>query len=292
MTNPLVSICIPTYNGEAYLKEALNCITQQTYGNLEVIISDDDSKDNTLKIVEQFKTNTNILVKIYNHEPQGIGANWNYCVEKANGEYIKFLFQDDVLVPNCIEKMVNGALQESKIGLVYSRRDFLFDINNKKNIEWVNTYKTLHESWDTIKIANNRVYKGTDLLKDNNLFEFPKNKIGEPTAVLLKKEVFNKVGYFSTTLKQALDIEYWYRVMKFYDVLFIDEALISFRLHNNQASNINAENYLNEEQLFNKSMYTNLFWQLSWRYKKQLFLSFSILGKGYVKLKKYLKSKK
>lgn len=288
---PLVSICIPTFNGEKYIAEAIKSAIQQTYLNLEIIVSDDDSKDGTLAVIEGYKAKTNIPIYINNHKPHGIGANWNNCVKKANGKYIKFLFQDDILYPSCVEKMVLQASQNKNIGLVYSKRDFIYNSEEKKNADWVKDYSNLHTHWKTIKILDKKACKGTELLKNYNLLSFPKNKIGEPTAVLLLKDVFNRVGYFSNELKQGLDVEYWYRVMKFYDVLFIDETLISFRLHNNQASNINAENHLNEERLLNKNLYTNLFWQLNWRYKKQFFLSFNILGRSYNKLKKYFRIK-
>ena len=85
----LVSICIPTYNGEAYLAEALQSAIAQTYRPLEIIVSDDASKDRTLDIVKEFQTKTDIPFYVYHHQPAGIGANWNNCVSHANGEYIK-----------------------------------------------------------------------------------------------------------------------------------------------------------------------------------------------------------
>ena len=62
--NLLVSICIPTYNGAQYLQEALNSVKEQTYGPIEVIVSDDASKDNTLAIVEQFKQSVSFPIYI------------------------------------------------------------------------------------------------------------------------------------------------------------------------------------------------------------------------------------
>src|SRR5690606_24488463 len=90
-TFPLVSICIPTYNGAAYIAEALESAIHQTYPHLEIVVSDDASTDATLAIVERFKSKTHIPVSVYHHVPKGIGANWNHCVKQANGAYIKFL---------------------------------------------------------------------------------------------------------------------------------------------------------------------------------------------------------
>ena len=275
--NPLVSICIPTYNGAKFIAEAMDSAIKQTYSNLEIVVSDDDSKDETLSIIEAYKTKTSIPVSIYNHEPNGIGANWNNCLNKSKGDYVKFLFQDDIIDSTCIEKMVFQAVKNSEIGLVYSKRSFIYD-ENEKNEDWIQTYGNLHDNWFDLKIECHKVYKGKGLLSNKNLFEIPKNKIGEPTAVLLKKEVFNKIGYFSTTLKQSLDIEFWYRLMKFYSVVFINEELVTFRLHNDQASAINANNYLSEEKLFNKQMYSTLFWNLHFKNKLMLFYDYNALG--------------
>jgi glycosyltransferase involved in cell wall biosynthesis len=89
--NSLVSICIPTYNGKKYLNEALESVKSQVYKNIEVIISDDNSTDSTLEICNKFKHEVDFPVYIYSHKPSGIGANWNYIIEKANGDFIKFL---------------------------------------------------------------------------------------------------------------------------------------------------------------------------------------------------------
>jgi glycosyltransferase involved in cell wall biosynthesis len=95
-TPDLISICIPTYNGENYILEALNSIKNQSYKNIEVIISDDNSNDKTLEICEKFKSEVDFPVYIYNHLPNGIGSNWNNCILKSKGDYIQFLFQDDL----------------------------------------------------------------------------------------------------------------------------------------------------------------------------------------------------
>ena len=286
--NPLVSICIPTYNGAKFIAEAMESAIAQKYSNLEIVVSDDNSNDETLAIIEGYKAKTSIPIHIYKHDPNGIGANWNNCVKFAKGDYIKFLFQDDTLVPTCVQKMVIQAVKHPEVGMIYSKRSFIYD-NNKKNKDWIKNYGNLHNSWHDIEIKNNKIYSGQILLKNKSLLEFPKNKIGEPTAVLLKREVFDKVGYFSTTLKQSLDIEYWYRLMKFFNVLFINEELVTFRLHDNQASNINVNNYLSEESLFNAHMYSNSFWKLHFNNKLMLFYSQNYFGVFIKKVMNLLK---
>lgn len=276
---PLVSICIPTYNGEKYIEEALNSAINQTYNNLEIIISDDASIDGTIEIINKYKNLTQIPFYIYNHLPNGIGANWNNCVKKAKGKFIKFLFQDDILEYNCIEKMVSLALCDSKIGLIYCKRNFIYDSNNKIHVKWIKDYSILHQSWDNLIINRTCIIEGSKLLRNLFLLKFPENKIGEPSAVLLKKECFDKVGYFDTELKQSLDIEFWYRMMKAFNVGFVDEVLMKFRLHDEQATFINLNNVLNETEIFEFKIYKNIYWKLNNKVKREFFFKFNFFGK-------------
>ncbi len=266
MIHPLISICIPTYNGEQFIVEAIESALRQTYTNLEIIVSDDGSKDATLKLIEPFKETTNIPIHIYHHNPSGIGANWNHCIEKANGVYIKFLFQDDILLPNCIERMVNLALKDEKIGLVYCKRQILYSDQNKFDARWVSNYALLHNKWDKL-IVSEGILNGKDYLKDRKLLDRPQNKIGEPSAVLLHKDCFKKAGYFNTAIKQDLDFEYWYRLMPFFKIGFVDEELIIFRLHEGQATQQNKKDKTNDARLLSKIILKKLFRYLHYRQK-------------------------
>lgn len=263
---PLVSICIPTYNGASFIQESLQSILDQTYQNIEVIISDDASSDGTLIFIESFKEQIQCPITILHHKPSGIGANWNNCVRHSNGEFIKFLFQDDLLLPNCIERMVQIALLEDNVGLVYCKREIIYNKDNKYDARWVSNFKSLHDKWHTLQI-NEGVLPGKEYLKDKYLLDSPKNKIGEPPAVLIHRNCFEKVGYFNTILDQALDIEYWYRLMPFFKIGFVDEALIKFRLHEAQASQKNKKRKTKDARLLPKIIFKKLFWYLHNRQK-------------------------
>lgn len=284
---PLVSICIPTYNGEAYIAEAMASAIAQTYPALEIIISDDDSQDNTLNIIEAFKDQTEIPISIFNHKPCGIGNNWNNCVKQANGYYIKFLFQDDVLLPRCIELMIDLAQSAPNIGLVYCRRHFIHELLTPKIQKFKDFYDNLHMYWQDIKVEEG-IISGRLYLKDKELLNSPKNKIGEPTAVLLRKDVFGKIGFFNETLKQTLDCEFWYRAMKHYNVGFVDAILVKFRLHEQQASHINKIRHINETPILYRLYYKHLFWQLHPKNCWKLLKLYHPLIKKLVDLKRLL----
>ncbi|QDO93684.1 glycosyltransferase [Formosa sediminum] len=281
---PLVSICIPTYNGEEYLEEALYSAINQSYKNIEIVITDDQSKDRTVEIVNKIKSTTNIPIYLHIHKPEGIGENWNYSVRKSNGEYIKFLFQDDLLHETCVEKLLKPFLINKKMGLSFCRREILFNKDDIFNKNWVSRFKELHINWSKI----NYMQEGKTLLKDKGFLSEPRNKVGEPTCVLLKKEVFNTVGYFRKDLKQSLDYEYWYRVFKKFDVGFVDEELIAFRLHANQTTAKNSKIEISDYELYPKLVYKNLFWYLHPTLQKILFYKYNRLGKIYKKLRSYV----
>jgi len=285
---PLVSICIPTYNGNKFIEEALDSAINQTYKNIEIIISDDNSNDDTLTIIKERLINSKTPYNIYNHESKGIGANWNHCVEKSNGTFIKFLFQDDLLRFDCIEKMVELAISDNKVGLVYCKRTILYDINNFEHNKWIQYCGVLHAKWHKVKVKQG-ILDGRKYLSDKYLMNGPLNKIGEPTAVLIKKNCFEKIGFFDENLKQTLDIEFWYRLMKYYKIGFIDEELVSFRLHDDQASFVNQRNQIDEIYLLNKSFYNNTFWQFHPQRRWKLFKSHSRIGDVVRYLKRFVK---
>ena len=238
---PLVSVCIPTFNGEKYLQEALDSVTQQSYANLEVIISDDGSTDETLKILEDYKNSSKILVEVFHHNPSGIAENWNNCLKNANGKYIKFLFQDDVLKPECISQMVDVMESDNKIALVTSKRDIITELNNRFTEGWIKNFDDLQIN---LNLPSERltVLSGRDLLKAPYFKNKPINIIGEPVTVLFKKDIINTIGYFNTTMFQLVDYEYWLRMFKHYDIAFLPQRLVKFRLHNEQASFFNNKN--------------------------------------------------
>lgn len=110
--NPLVSIVIITYNSSEYVLETLESAKQQTYENIELIVSDDCSTDNTVAICREWlEKNKSRFVRtelITVEENTGIPANVNRGYKKAQGEFIKGIAGDDILLPNCVEDLVNA----------------------------------------------------------------------------------------------------------------------------------------------------------------------------------------
>ena len=255
-SHPLTSICIPTYNGKEYIKECIDSAINQTYQNIEIIISDDNSQDDTIDISSSILEKTKIDYKIINNNSSGsVADNWNNTIKNASGQYIKMLFQDDYLYPDCIKKMISLAETHKELGFIFSLRDTIYE----KQIE--NDFKTRcildHKQYlrDLPQIQ-----EGIDLINNKYLLN-GSNIIGEPSNVLIRKNVFNEIGYFNPSIMQLIDIEMWYRILLKYKVGFINESLSVFRIHDNQLSNKNKKYFAkveNEKLILLKSLHENL----------------------------------
>jgi glycosyltransferase involved in cell wall biosynthesis len=254
-TYPLVTIAIPTYQAEEFLAETLSTALSQTYPNIEILISDDGSTDGTLEIAKEFQKNSAVDFKILNHDRLGMVNNWNYCITMSQGKYIKFLFQDDLLASNCVDEMVKLAQEDDDIGLVFSPRVLILAEGAELDERCLLVYRdcsNLYQAWSNLQ----SVQWGRELLQDPNLLESPINKIGEPSTVMIKKEVFEEIGSFDPDLCQIVDVDMWLRIMGRYKIAFIDEKLSSFRLHTQQQtlSNMDSGEHLLDNDRFNRKI--------------------------------------
>lgn len=283
MEAPLVSVCIPTFNGSKFLIEALESLKCQTFKDFEVILSDDDSKDNTLNIVEEFSKQVNFPITIYNHRPNGIGANWNNCLKIARGKYVKFLFQDDILFPTCIEKLIFVLKQNKSLGLVSCKRKFLLEETPSEQLKnWIEKYKNLQEGvefpGEEITLITKRLFRS------DQFFKSPLNKIGEPSAILFKKSILREVGLFREDLEQVLDYEFYYRVLKQYKIAVLNEELIGFRIHAGQATNVNRYRNINDYEKYDQILYEDFFWYLNRSQRKRLLSKYNKTYKLGIKI--------
>lgn len=124
--NKFITITVISYNSSATISDTLNSILQQTYNkkNIEVIISDDASKDNTLLIANDWKDKNkgifNNIVIVSHSENKGVAANCNQAWKLAKGEWIKTIAADDMLLPNCIEENIKYVLNNSDAKIIFS----------------------------------------------------------------------------------------------------------------------------------------------------------------------------
>jgi glycosyltransferase involved in cell wall biosynthesis len=255
MSRPLVSVCVPTFNGEAYLAEALASIEAQDYPSAEVIISDDGSHDRTLAIAEDFASRTRFPCRVFRHRPDTLAGNWNFAASAAQGEYLKYLFQDDVLYPRHLSQLVASAESAPAVSLVFARRDVLFmeefarsEVALRMKVDCAE----LHRGFTRLRALQD----GRELLADPRLLAAGWNKVGEPSSVLVRRAVFLSIGGFDSEFRQLVDVDLYFRLMAEGKVAFVDESLSAFRVHDRQLSVVQSKSGLSEreEAMFARKM--------------------------------------
>ena len=199
----LVSVIVPAYNAEKYIQKNLKSILAQSYGNLQIILVDDGSKDGTLEFAKECAQNDNRLTVIHK-ENGGVSSARNIGLEHIKGEYVFFVDSDDTIEDNAIEVLVK-AMEDSGsdwVNCQYSRWDDsgnrLDDYNFIKGI-W--NFSSDDERLDFITENLLKYYIGfevfdklfrADIIKDNNIKFSEKCRIGEDLAFNLKYAMYAK----------------------------------------------------------------------------------------------------
>jgi glycosyltransferase involved in cell wall biosynthesis len=223
-----VSVCIPVYDGALYIREAIRSVFNQTVIPEEIVISDSGSADGTEEIIREEARRTTVKITILLAKTPGMVANWNSTIRAASSKYVKFLFQDDLLHPDCLEKMVTVAESDERIGFVFSPRELLVEASAREDplTKWLERRQNFSAAFGELKSCQ----PGSSLLRSRKLLQEPFNKIGEPTAVLIRTCVLRQAGLFNERMCQLVDMEMWVRLMAISHVGYIPKALTSVRV--------------------------------------------------------------
>jgi glycosyltransferase involved in cell wall biosynthesis len=203
-TQPTVSVVIPTYNGERFLAQALDSVFAQHYRPLDVIVVDDGSTDGSLRIAESYEN-----VRCFAQEHQNVSAARNRGVAEARGSLVAFLDQDDLWLPEKLAVQSRYLGQRPEIGIVFSRlRNFLEPGETRP---------------PTVLSAHHQPGEWTKLM------------LG---AALVRREVFDLVGVFTSGRGLASDFEWFARARRVgVQLSVLPEVLLLRRLHSRNASN-------------------------------------------------------
>ena len=177
---PLISIMMPTYNNAKYIKQAIESIYAQNYDNIEIIVVDDGSTDNTKGIVQQYKD-----IKYFYIEHKGISVARNTALEKSKGEYIAFLDSDDYWLPNKLNTQMQYFKDHPDCEIVFTKYENFFEDEKLKTNK-----RAMHEKM---------------------MEKFLKQYL--PSSVI-KKELFEKYGNFDENFSGVEDTEFLYRLLK------------------------------------------------------------------------------
>lgn len=226
--SPLVSILIPTYNRGELFSVALTSALNQTYRNVEIVVSDDSSNDSVERALERHNVSNGKVLYYRNDPPLGAAENFRKCMELANGRYINFLMDDDVFGPTKIEKMVECILSSRGISFVTSRRATI-DERGKATGEALGFEQFFQES---------TVIDGAVVCK--LCLSYLTNFIGEPTTVLFDRECLTEPFGILHGREYGcnVDMAAWGGLWRLGRLGFINEYLSAFRIHEGQQSNL------------------------------------------------------
>ncbi|MDE6968878.1 MAG: glycosyltransferase [Eubacterium sp.] len=212
-----VSVCIPVYNGEKYITQAVESVLSQTYKDYELLIVDNHSTDHTLEKVTRFSDERIRLIK--NDKNYGMLENWNICLRQARGEYIQILCADDFLEPECLEGKVRILEKYQDVVLVFGSSKVV-NAEGKLILKRRPFHKNVIS--DGQKMAKRSFRTG--------------NIYGEPSNVMFRRKAAEKAGEFSVTLCGSADWEFWIRLSLEGRTAYISRFFISFRISGSSAT--------------------------------------------------------
>ncbi len=215
MNEPMVSIIIPVYNGENYLKEAINSALAQTYSNVEVIVVNDGSNDDGA--TEKIALSYGEKIRYFYKENGGVATALNLAIKNMKGEYFSWLSHDDIYYEYKIERQIRALNEYGDMKtIVYSGYNLL-DVKSQM----------------ITQVLHSEVYSMEKLT--NSVFPVLQGLI-HGCSLLIHKSHFERVGIFNENLITTQDYDLWFRMMRHQKNIYINEPLILSRVHNAQGS--------------------------------------------------------
>jgi glycosyltransferase involved in cell wall biosynthesis len=222
-----VSVIIPIYNGEKYIGETMSSVINQTYKNLEVLCIIDGTKDQSKEIIEALADPRISVMEQENH-----GATWtrNRGISLVTGDYVWFLDQDDNLMPGCIEAAVAEIERTGSVGVAVNGH--LIDSNSQIIRRMYRFNKPI--------LSLRKLVKG--------------NQLSTTSQVLLRREAMLSNGGFDIDAGMADDWEMWIRVVRDCKLIFLDQYLMQYRLHESNQSKNFEKMFRNEMHIVDEKL--------------------------------------
>jgi glycosyltransferase involved in cell wall biosynthesis len=222
MDIPKVSVCVPTYNYARFLPELIDSVLAQSFTDFELLVIDDHSSDETQAVMEAYHERDPRIRFLRNSGNLGMVANWNLCLREARGEYLKFVFGDDLLASSdALRRMVDVLDADSTVSLIASARNQVDEQSRPIKLDSHFSETGRHSGASVI---------GRCLARQKNL-------IGEPTVVMFRAKDAGRG--FSERYQHIVDLEMWFHLLENGTFFFINEPLCSFRVHGSQQTQKN-----------------------------------------------------
>ena len=226
VNRPLVSVVIPSYNQGMYIDKAINSVLSQDFTDFELVVSDDASPDNSWEVIQctddkrfrSFKQQNNL----------GPVGNLVFLIKESRGKYIALLNSDDYWLPGKLGRQVRIMEADPKLGACFTWADLVDEAGC--------TISGIEAMWSDVFRQHNR--SQAEWLRH---FFFSGNCICHP-SMLIRKDVYDHLGFYNPGLRQLPDFDMWIRLVKHYPIHVIEETLVGHLRTGGNTSALNHEN--------------------------------------------------
>jgi glycosyltransferase involved in cell wall biosynthesis len=228
---PLVSVIIPAYNASRFIGEALNSVTTQTYSNLDIIVIDDGSTDQTLETVENY-SQRDVRIRVISQTNRGVSFTRNRGVELANSDLIAFLDSDDRWLPDKLTRQVEFMTAHPEVAVCFGRVAFM--------------------RFDGTMTQQRSSGRLTGLKPEHLLYE---NPTVTTSNWMIRRDIFQKFGGFDLTMNYSEDLDYLLRIMLGGDhkIEGINDVLMCYRTNDSGLSSDLAKMEAGWNQMIEKA---------------------------------------
>lgn len=247
MKRPLVSVIIASYNHAPFIEDAITSVLNQTYTNLELIVEDDYSTDESRQILKRLRGSDPRLKVILAKQNHGTVETINHLISLAKGDYLAILGSDDTWRKDKLEIQINYLEKHPQLGAVFSRANIIDEQGEP--------YKD-DESFSASAFKPGNMPQGKRL----RLFFQSGNHLCHPSS-LIPMSVVQEVGLLNPAYRQLHDFDYWIRLVNRYNIHVIDQPLVNYRRFKSEGShqlsgnsNNSKVRTLNEQNLIAKNL--------------------------------------
>lgn len=208
--SPKVSVCVPSYNYARLIGRCIRSVLDQSYGDLELVVSDDASSDDSDAVIRSFCDER--LVYVRQPARLGMTPNWRACLSLARGQYVLLLGADDFLKSTMIEQCVAALDLHDRAAFCHTAVEYVSDSGGR-----LGTSGAFTRSY---------ILDGTELIEP-----FLQGHRVCNSASVFRRSCFDAVGGWSDDYKNCMDLDLWFRLMLRWKVAYIGEILTAFRSH-------------------------------------------------------------
>lgn len=222
-TYPKISIITPSYNQGHFIKETIDSVLNQNYPNLEYIVMDGGSTDDTAKILKTYGNKISWVSKKDKGQTDAI----NTGIRKSTGDIVAYINSDDVMLPNTLHTVAEYFMDHSEV-MWLTGDYFIIDENGNKIQSFVANYKKILRQYPTkvvLSIANFIIQPST----------------------FWRRSLMDRIGFFDDTLHYCMDFDYWMRAIRHYPVSILPNYFSLFRIHGNSKGGSLFEKQFTEE---------------------------------------------